>query len=187
MLFAGACCAAGTPARQAGPAAQRRRRAAGTSSAAPPRYTQAPGGSLTFSFMQAGAESHGSFRQFATELGYDEKNLAAGSLKVTVQIASLDTQDKDRDEALRGADLFDAKKYPTAQYTAGSFAKRADGGLEAVGKLTLRGVTRDLRMPLAHPEAGERRRNFGRGRRSGGSTTASARASGSRRNGWATT
>ena len=29
-----------------------------------------------------------------------------------------------------------------------SFAKRADGGLEAVGKLTLRGVTRDLRLPL---------------------------------------
>lgn len=122
---------------------------AGTSSnAAAPRFTQAPGGSLTFSFMQGGAESHGSFRQFTTELGYDEKNPAAGSLKVTVQIASLDTQDKDRDESLAGADLFDSKKYPTAQYVASSFAKRADGSLEAVGKLTLRGVTRDLRLPL---------------------------------------
>ena len=90
------------------------------SNAAAPRFTQAPGGSLTFSFMQAGAESHGSFRQFTTELGYDEKNPAAGSLKVTVQIASLDTQDKDRDESLAGADLFDAKKYPTAQYVANS-------------------------------------------------------------------
>jgi polyisoprenoid-binding protein YceI len=122
---------------------------AGTgSNATTPRFTQAPGGSLTFSFMQAGAESHGSFRQFATELGYDEKNPAAGSLKVTVQIASLDTQDKDRDDALAGAELFDAKKYPTAQYLANSLVKRADGGLEAVGKLTLRGVTRDLRVPL---------------------------------------
>ncbi len=122
---------------------------AGTgSNATTPRFTQAPGGSLTFSFMQAGAESHGSFRQFATELGYDEKNPTAGSLKVTVQITSLDTQDKDRDDALAGADLFDAKKYPTAQYVANSLVKRADGGLEAVGKLTLRGVTRDLRVPL---------------------------------------
>ncbi len=122
---------------------------AGTSSnATAPRFTQAPGGSLTFSFMQGGAESHGSFRQFTTELGYDEKNPAAGSLEVTVQIASLDTQDKDRDETLAGADLFDSKKYPTAQYVASSLAKRADGGLEAVGKLTLRGVTRDLRVPL---------------------------------------
>lgn len=142
VLFAGASPAAELPAPK--PAAP----TGSSSNATAPRFTQAPGGSLTFSFMQAGAASHGSFRQFATELGYDEKNPVAGSLKVTVQIASLDTQDKDRDEALGGADLFDAKKYPTAQYVASSLAKRADGGLEAVGKLTLRGVTRDLRVPL---------------------------------------
>ncbi len=49
---------------------------------------------------------------------------------------------------LVGADLFDAQKYPTAQYTASSLAHTAAGGLEAVGKLTLRGVTKDLRLPL---------------------------------------
>jgi polyisoprenoid-binding protein YceI len=132
VLFAAACPAAEAPATR--PAA--------------PRFTQATGGSLTFAFIQVGAENHGSFRQFATELVYDEKNPAAGSLKVTVQIASLDTQDKDRDDALAGPDLFDAKKYPTAQYTASSFSKLADGRLEAVGKLTLRGTTRELRVPL---------------------------------------
>ena len=112
-------------------------------------YTQAPGsGSLTFSFTQAGAENRGSFREFATDLTYDANNPAAGSLKVTVQVASLDTRDKDRDDTLAGADLFDVKKYPTATYVANAFAKTADGRLEAVGKLTLRGVTRDLRIPL---------------------------------------
>jgi polyisoprenoid-binding protein YceI len=133
-LFAGACCAAGAPAATKPAAA---------------RYTQAAGtGSLKFSFVQAGAESQGSFRQFSTELGWDPANPAAGSLKVTVQVPSLDTQDKDRDEALRGADLFDAGAHPTARYVATSFAKRPDGTLEAVGKLTLRGVTKDLRLPL---------------------------------------
>jgi polyisoprenoid-binding protein YceI len=63
-------------------------------------------------------------------------------------MASLDTQDKDRNDMLAGADLFDVQKYPTAQYVANSFAKRANGQLEAAGKLTLRGVTRDLRIPL---------------------------------------
>jgi len=111
-------------------------------------YRQAGGASLAFSFMQAGAENHGSFRQFTTGLTWDEKNPAAGSLDVTVQTASLETQDKDRNDTLAGADLFDVKKFPTAHYTANSFAKRADGGLEAVGKLTLRGVTKNLRVPL---------------------------------------
>jgi len=113
------------------------------------RYAQAAGtGKLNFSFVQAGAESQGAFRQFATELTWDAANPAAGNLKVTVQVGTLDTQDKDRDDALRGAELFDTKSHPTAQYVASSFAKLANGGLEAVGKLTLRGVTRDLRLPL---------------------------------------
>jgi polyisoprenoid-binding protein YceI len=139
-LFAAACPAAETPAKPAAPGAATGRAA---------HYTQAPGtGSLTFSFTQAGAENHGSFRQFATDLTYDPGNPAAGSLKVTVQTGSLDTRDKDRNDLLAGADLLDVAKYPTAQYVASSFAKRADGRLEAVGKLTLRGVTKDLRIPL---------------------------------------
>jgi polyisoprenoid-binding protein YceI len=123
--------------------------AAAAPASAASRYVQKAGtGSLTFAFVQAGAENQGSFRQFATELRYDASDPAAGSLKVTVQIASLDTQEKDRNAELAKAELLDVNKYPTAQYVAGSLAKRADGGLEAVGKLTLRGVTRDLRLPL---------------------------------------
>jgi polyisoprenoid-binding protein YceI len=122
--------------------------------AAATHYRQAPGGSLAFTFDQAGAENRGSFGQFATVLVYDEKNPTAGSLEVTVQMASLDTQDKDRNDTLAGEELLDAKKYPTARYTASSLAKRADGALEAVGKLTLRGVTRELRVPLNIRKAG---------------------------------
>lgn len=113
------------------------------------RYQQAAGsGSLDFAFEQAGAENHGSFRKFSTELNYDPASLATSTLKVTVQIASLDTQDKDRDDTLFGDDLFAVKQHPTAQFVADSLAKRGNGSLEAVGKLTLRGVTRELRLPL---------------------------------------
>ena len=132
VLLAGACHAADTPA------------AAATSAA---RWTQSQG-SLTFTFDQAGAASKGTFKQFSTDLVYDEKSPSAGSLSVKVQIASIDTQDQERNDMLVGADLFDAKKFPTAQYVASSFARTASGSLEAVGKLTLRGVTKDLRLPL---------------------------------------
>ena len=118
--------------------------AAGT----PPRFAQTPGsGALTFRFVQAGAETEGTFRKFSTELCYDENNLAASTLKVTVQVASLDTQEKERDGILASADMLDAKQFPTAQYAATSLAKRGDA-LEAVGKLTLHGVTREVRLPL---------------------------------------
>jgi polyisoprenoid-binding protein YceI len=114
-----------------------------------PRYVQAPAGSrLVFGFDQAGAASEGSFRTFSTTFDYDEKNLAASSLAVTVQTASVDTQDADRDTTLKSADLLGTDKYPTATYNARSLEKSA-GALQAVGKLTLRGVTKDLRLPLA--------------------------------------
>lgn len=113
------------------------------------KYVQAANGSnLSFTFKQLDALSTGQFKTFSTTFVYDEKNPAAGSLDVKVTIGSLDTQDGERDDALKSADLFDAAKHPTATYVAGSLARNAAGGLEAVGKLTLRGVSRDLRLPL---------------------------------------
>jgi polyisoprenoid-binding protein YceI len=112
------------------------------------RYLQAPGSSLTFTFTQADATNKGAFEKFSTELVYDEKNLAAGKLDVTVQIGSLATQDKDRDDTLKSADLLDASKYPTAHYSAAALTRNSSGGIDAAGKLTLHGVTRDLRVPL---------------------------------------
>jgi polyisoprenoid-binding protein YceI len=165
MLFTAACSGAEPPAPKpataaspaapaagapASPAATPARPAAGAPAAASalPRFVQAArSGSLEFEFVQAGAVTLGHFRQFATELQYDENQLAACRLRVTVQIASLDTQEKDRDGTLASAELLDKAKFPTAQYSASGFAKRG-AGLEAIGKLTLHGVTRELRVPL---------------------------------------
>jgi polyisoprenoid-binding protein YceI len=144
-LLAIACSAAETP---PAPAAPKPAPAKPVATAAP-RYVQAPtGSSLTFTFMQEGAANKGSFARFATELRYDENAPATCSLDVRIELASVDTQDKDRNEMLTGADLFDSAKYPTAHYLATSCTKGAGGRLAAIGKLTLRGVTRDLSLPL---------------------------------------
>ena len=122
--------------------------AAATASGATHYQQAANGGSLTFTFMQADAVNKGSFGKFLTDMIYDEKNLAGSRLTVTVQIGSLTTQDKDRDDSIKSADLLDAAKFPTARFTATSLARNAGGAIEAVGKLQLHGVTRDLRVPL---------------------------------------
>jgi len=126
---------------------------AGPAAGALAHYAQAAGSHLGFSFEQAGAQGNGTFKKFDTTFDYDPNNLAASRLQVKVQIASLDTQDKDRDTTLASADLFDAQKYPVATYSAGSLAKGANG-VEAVGKLTIRNVTKDLRVPLTIKPAG---------------------------------
>src|SRR4051812_17124106 len=139
--------AAATSPAPSGPAA------APSVAGAPAHFVQAAGSTLGFTFEQAGAAGNGSFRQFATTFDYDANDLGASRLDVKVQIGSLDTKDKDRDSTLASADLFDAQKYPYATYTARSLVKGTNG-VEAVGKLTIRNVTKELRVPLTIKPAG---------------------------------
>jgi polyisoprenoid-binding protein YceI len=109
---------------------------------------------LEFTFNQAGAQSKGRFAKYDVKLTAPGGNVAAGKLDVTVDVASLDTDDDERDGILRGEDLFDVKKFPTARYTADKLTKTADG-FEASGKLTIRDVTQELKVPLTFkPGAG---------------------------------
>lgn len=108
----------------------------------------AASGTLQFRFNQAGADTTGAFGRFTVKL----TTAADGSptaLAVTVAIDSLDTKDKDRDSALRSADLFDAKIFPGATFVASRFQRAAEGRYDALGKLTIRDVTRDVTLPLA--------------------------------------
>jgi polyisoprenoid-binding protein YceI len=109
---------------------------------------------LEFTFNQAGAQSKGQFARYTVNLTAPGGDVAAGKLDVTVDVNSLDTDDDERDGILRGEDLFDAKKFPTARYTAEKLTKTA-AGFEATGKLTIRNVTKDLKVPLTFkPGAG---------------------------------
>jgi cytochrome b561/polyisoprenoid-binding protein YceI len=110
---------------------------------------------LTFSFVQAGASNSGRFAKFSTTLEPAAASVAGGRLSVSVDIGSLDTQDKDRDSTLRSADLFDPKRFPTARFVSSEIAKVSEERFEARGKLTLRDVSREVRLPLAIKSATE--------------------------------
>jgi polyisoprenoid-binding protein YceI len=111
-------------------------------------YTSTGRNALSFEFVQADAKTPGAFRDYDVRLTLDEKNLAASKLLVRVAVASLDTQDEERDDILRGADLFDAQHHPVATFTSTRIV-RAGSGYQAVGKLTIRDVTRDFTVPFS--------------------------------------
>jgi len=102
---------------------------------------------LEFNFSQAGAQNKGHFRRFTTVLDFAADNLSASHLEVTVDMSSVDTGDQERDDTLRDADLFGVKKFAQARFTAAQLVRTANG-YEAVGRLTIRDSTRDLRVPF---------------------------------------
>ena len=131
--------------------------------AAPATYRLDPSKStLAFGFTQAGARNKGRFDKFDVNFVFDAAQSQATRLDVTVQVGSLDTADKDRDSTLRGADLFNAAKFPQAHFAATEFTRTDATHFEAVGKLTIRDVTRDLRVPFTFAP-------FTEGGRAGGS------------------
>ena len=97
---------------------------------------------LQFTFVQAGAQNTGKFSKFPVALDAAADGSAVSKLDVTVDMTTLDSGDKDRDDTLRGPDLFSVTKFPKAHFLATQITKTATG-FDAAGKLTLRDATRD--------------------------------------------
>ncbi|MGA2777759.1 MAG: YceI family protein [Steroidobacteraceae bacterium] len=114
------------------------------SAAAPPAYTaDAAKSRLQFIGVQAGAEFKAQFHQFTAAVDFAPEALAESRFDVLIDLATVDSEDHDRDSTIRGPDIFDVAQWPKAHYVTRSFSKTATG-YRAIGALTLRGVTKDV-------------------------------------------
>jgi polyisoprenoid-binding protein YceI len=92
----------------------------------------------------------GSFGKFEGTVAYDPANLAASSVNVTIDAASIDTANDKRDEHLRSADFFDVAKFPTLTF-ASKRVEGAAGSLKVIGDLTIHGVTKEVTLDVDGP------------------------------------
>lgn len=72
-------------------------------------------------------------------------DISKSSIDVTVPIASVDTGVQKRDDHLRSAEFFDAKKYPNMTFKSKKFSGSLDK-FKVVGDLTIKGVTREVTL-----------------------------------------
>ena len=107
-------------------------------------YVADPAGSkLEFVGVQAGAEFTGGFHKYTAAIDFAPEAPASGHFDVQIDLTSVDSKDKDRDQTIRGADIFDVAHFPTAHYVTKTITKTATG-FSATGSLTLRGVSKDV-------------------------------------------
>jgi polyisoprenoid-binding protein YceI len=107
------------------------------------RLADEAAGKLEFVATQADARFTGAFTRFQVALDFDPAHPGEGRLDVTVETASVDTQDGERDDVLRGPDFFWVEKHPRAVFHAARF-ERAGNGWRAPGELTIRGVSQPV-------------------------------------------
>jgi len=101
---------------------------------------------LTFHPRLAGGEFAGRFERFDATIRFDPADLAHSSLLVVVDLLGARTGDTDRDTALQGGDFFQTTRWPRGTFTSTGIKSLGGGRFEATGKLTLRDVTRDVRV-----------------------------------------
>lgn len=85
----------------------------------------------------------GSFDEFEGSVTTGAQ-LADATVSVTLQTASVDTRNADRDGHLRTGDFFDVATYPTITFTSTEVSAPAADTLSIVGDLTIKGVTKSV-------------------------------------------
>ena len=90
----------------------------------------------------------GRFKDFDGVIKYDAQNPPASSVNFTIQAASIDTDNADRDNHLRGADFFEVEKFPTLTFSSTSVKAVDSDTLEVTGDLTMKGQTKKVTVPV---------------------------------------
>lgn len=104
---------------------------------------------VAFVSVFSGEGFTGVFRRWDADIRFDPANLAASSVTATFDMTSAATGDADRDSALPTSTWFAAAANPKAVFTARTFKALGGGRYQAIGDLTLRGVTKPLTLPFS--------------------------------------
>jgi polyisoprenoid-binding protein YceI len=82
----------------------------------------------------------------------DDSDITKSTVNATIDAASIDTANQNRDNDLRGPNYFDVQKYPTLTFQSKSVSKSGNG-LKIVGDLTIHGTTKEVTLDVDGPSA----------------------------------
>jgi polyisoprenoid-binding protein YceI len=97
------------------------------------------------------ANVKGHFSKVSGVLIRDESDPANDRVEATIEAASIETSNEQRDEHLKSADFFHVEKFPTLQFKSTGINIVGEGELSVEGDLTIRGVTRKVRFAVEGP------------------------------------
>jgi len=108
----------------------------------------------------------GTFKKWSGQLELDEDDLSLSRVQVEFDVASIDTQEAQRDGHLRSADFFDAALFPRMTFASTGIERAGEARYRVSGDLTIRGVTRPVVLDVEdggrakHPMVGDMRAGF---------------------------
>ncbi|HEX6236744.1 MAG TPA: YceI family protein [Acidimicrobiales bacterium] len=95
----------------------------------------------------------GSFNEFEGSGYFDAADPSRSHLEITIQAASIDTRNADRDAHLRSNDFFDMEGHPEIRFVSTSVEPRGDDTYRVTGDLTIKGTTRPVTIDFEYTGA----------------------------------
>lgn len=91
----------------------------------------------------------GRFDSFEGSFDYDADNPTAGSVTLTIDAKSINSNHEKRDNHLRSADFFDVENHPSASFTSTGIKTSGEKTAMITGNLTIRGITKSVELDAA--------------------------------------
>jgi polyisoprenoid-binding protein YceI len=96
----------------------------------------------------------GSFSKMSGTVTWDAKKPEATAINATIDVASVDTRNGDRDKHLKSADFFDAEKFPSMTFKSNKVYKQ-NNTWKVAGDLTLHGITKPVVLDIVEGPSNE--------------------------------
>ena len=97
----------------------------------------------------------GTFKAFQGEIKSENEDFSGAAVRVTIDVNSIDTNNTQRDQHLKGAEFFDAQQYPTIKFEG--IIEKAAADYTLVGDATIHGITRPLTLDVDFTGTGKGR------------------------------
>jgi polyisoprenoid-binding protein YceI len=102
---------------------------------------------VKFKLDAHGQELIGSFTGAKGDIQFDGSDLGKSTFNCSIDVATINTGMEQRNGHLQAKGWFNAAEFPTINFTSSKIEKTAEG-YNAMGKLSLKGVTKDVTIPF---------------------------------------
>ncbi len=113
------------------------------------------GSSLQFTIKNFGFDVTGTFTGLQGDIKFNPQNIAESSFDVTLDAASVNTNNGLRDHHLQGDTYFDVKNYPRIRFESTRVAAGKSGTYMLTGKLTIKKQTKTISFPFSTTASGD--------------------------------
>ena len=109
---------------------------------------------IAFAIKEMGVPVEGRFGKWTADIAFDPKKPETGKVAFTIATASASLGAPETDAEVPKAEWFNVAKFPNATFASTAIKAKGGGKFDVAGKLTIKGTTKDVVVPIALTQAG---------------------------------